>query len=1097
MSMSSATADVSDPLLPPAAKDVFILPDDDPRFVGEQVRMLFSNSLVAIVTTAVIAIVIYGFLASASMPMIEVWLAWSLLVSLWRGGVVWQYRRTSGAEPDPASWRNKFQRGAFAAGATLGLLGVFFFPAAPPTIKIFIVMVLVGSGAGAVGVFGASTRVYAAYVLPTMLPLIIAMFMQDERTYHVIAGMGILYVLVCLLFARNISGALRGAIQIKFAHEATLALLRDEVRMREQMSAELVERETHMRTLVDNVPAYIAHYNGDEILTYTNKAYTSLFGKVPDDIVGRSAREILGAAPYDAQADEARRALAGESQHYQKRLSGPDGAPLLLDISRAPYRDANGVLDGYYLFAVDRTEETRLTDALRSSETQGQMLLRSLELTGEAIFSKALDGTITSWNRGAELTYGYTADEAIGRHQRELYMSNVSDEDYAVVQQRILSGQPSAFEAKRQRKDGRELHVLISTSPIFEQDGTLIGETTVARDITEMRLGQLALEKAERELRVLIDHTPAMICYIDRDFHFRMVNKAYAVHYGKSATELIGHNFRDVFSTAQLTQVEHYFQLALQGKPVRYERISKDAGGVAHDLVVRYVPNFDGMGNVIGVFVLLTDVSDLKKLDRMKSEFVSTVSHELRTPLTSIRGSLGLLAGGIAGNLPDEARDLIGIAQKNCERLINLINDILDIEKIESGDLTVELVQVDLMKLVEDAVKQNIGYAAEREVALIIVERVAAAPVAVDAARIAQVMANLLSNAAKYTTARGTVEVGVTPHGAGFRVRVKDCGPGISPAFRARIFQRFSQNDSSDTRRVGGTGLGLAISKSIIERCGGSIGFESTPGEGATFFFDLPAVAATVDSANHGAKPRTQSQTRRVLVCEDDADVADLIQRILGQQGIKCVIAKSAAEAKAQLAEGRFDAMTLDLGLPDQGGLALLADIRQIPALRRLPVVVVTASSDKPAGHTIGALEITDWLVKPIDNQRLLQSIGSVASSGAMPVVLHIEDDADIRRVVQAMVGATVKYEAATTLAKAAECLARNRYDLVILEVTLGDGDGTSLLPQIEAIKPAPPVLLFSALEASSEIAKRVNAALRKSDASDTELLNTVRRLIG
>lgn len=128
MSTSSAAADVSDPLLPPAVKDVFALSDHDPRFVAEQVRLLFNNSLVAIATTAAIAVVIYSFLASASMPMIEVWLAWSLLVSLWRGGVVWQYRRIGAAESDPASWRDKLQLGAFAAGATLGLLGVFFFP---------------------------------------------------------------------------------------------------------------------------------------------------------------------------------------------------------------------------------------------------------------------------------------------------------------------------------------------------------------------------------------------------------------------------------------------------------------------------------------------------------------------------------------------------------------------------------------------------------------------------------------------------------------------------------------------------------------------------------------------------------------------------------------------------------------------------------------------------------------------------------------------------------------------------------------------------------------------------------------------------------
>ena len=1099
MPIANAASDVPDPLLPPAVKDAVTLPDRDPRFVGEQVRLLFSNAPVAIGTAVAIAVIVYGFMVNVSLPYAGTWLGWALLVSAWRGQMAWQYKHAGKTPVDPARWMTLFQLGVFAAGATWGLLGAFFFTSAPTEVRIAIIMVLAGMGAGALGVFAVEKKVYAAFMLPMLLPLLITLLAQEQRVYHPMAGMGLIFIAVCLLFAYNTGRTLKDAILLKFAHEAMLEQLRDEMCRRTRMAADLLERESHLRMLGENVPAFIAHFDRDEILRYSNKAYAGLFGIDQDALMGRHAREIPGAERYAAETPFSKSALAGENQRYQRILQRTDASPLVLDVNRAPYRTQTGAIDGYYIFAVDRTEEIRLTEALRSSETQGQLLLSSLELSGEAIFSKALDGMITSWNRGAELIYGFKADEAIGRNLRELHMANVSDEEYAQVLQRICSGRPSAFEARRQRKDGRELYVLGSTSPIFEQDGTLIGETTIARDITEMKLGQLGLAKAERELRILIDSTPALICYIDRDYCFRMVNKAYAEQYGKSAAEMVGRNFRDLFVPAELTQVEHYFQQALQGTLVRYERTSIDAGGVARDLVVRYVPNLDGDGSVIGVFVLLTDVSELKKLDRMKSEFVSTVSHELRTPLTSIRGSLGLLAAGIAGSLPNEARDLLGIAQKNCERLINLINDILDIEKIESGDMAVELARADLMQLVEDAVKHNVGYAAEREVRLAIVERVAEAPVEVDALRIAQVMANLLSNAAKYTPAHGTVEVMVRRELAGFRVLVKDYGPGISPTFRARLFPRFSQNDASDTRRVGGTGLGLAISKSIIERCGGSIGFESTPGHGATFFFDLPAAdaASLLPLPLARVVQRTRSKTSRVLICEDDVDVADLIQRILGQGGVECVIAKSATEARTQLTDARFDAMTLNLGLPDQDGLALLADLRQMPALRHLPVVVVTAFGDKPTGFAIGALEIADWLAKPIDNQRLLDAIDGHALPDATRVILHVEDDADIRRVVQALVGQTAKYEAASSLAEARERLARSRYDLVILDVALEDGDGTDLLPQIESLKPAPPVLLFSALEASSGIAARVSAALVKSHAGNAELLDTVRRLIG
>ena len=211
-------------------------------------------------------------MANVSLPYVGIWLGCALLVSAWRGQTAWQYMHAGETPVDPARWMTRFQLGVFAAGATWGLLGAFFFTPAPTEVRIAIIMVLAGMGAGALGVFAVEKKVYAAFMLPMLLPLLITLLAQEQRVYHQMAGMGLIFIAACLLFAYNTARALKDAIRLKFAHEATLALLRDEVRMREQMSAELVDRETHMRTLVDCVPAYIAHYNGDDILTYTNKA---------------------------------------------------------------------------------------------------------------------------------------------------------------------------------------------------------------------------------------------------------------------------------------------------------------------------------------------------------------------------------------------------------------------------------------------------------------------------------------------------------------------------------------------------------------------------------------------------------------------------------------------------------------------------------------------------------------------------------------------------------------------------------------------------------------------------------------------------------
>lgn len=228
------------------------------------------------------------------------------------------------------------------------------------------------------------------------------------------------------------------------------------------------------------------------------------------------------------------------------------------------------------------------------------------------------------------------------------------------------------------------------------------------------------------------------------------------------------------------------------------------------------------------------------KVDRLKTEFISTVSHELRTPITSILGSLGLILAGTTGELADKTRKLLDIAHKNSERLLRLINDLLDIDKIVSGKMIFEWQWLDLAQLLAQAVDANQAYAEKLGVRLQIRASEPEVLVKVDANRLLQVLANLLSNAAKFSPKGGVVEVWMEAGPQSVRVCVKDYGSGIAPEFRDKIFEKFSQQDSSDTRLKGGTGLGLAITKVLLEQMGGQIDFESAPGQGSTFFFDLP-----------------------------------------------------------------------------------------------------------------------------------------------------------------------------------------------------------------------------------------------------------------
>lgn len=245
---------------------------------------------------------------------------------------------------------------------------------------------------------------------------------------------------------------------------------------------------------------------------------------------------------------------------------------------------------------------------------------------------------------------------------------------------------------------------------------------------------------------------------------------------------------------------------------------------------------------VIGWFY---DISERIQMDRMKSEFVSTVSHELRTPLTVISGSLGLMAGGAITGLPEQAKQMVELAYKNSQRLTRLINDLLDMDKLAAGKVDFNMQSLPIMPLIEQAIAENKDYAASRHVGIALLGTSAEIRVSLDSHRFLQVMANLISNALKFSPDDAVVDITVVAQAQTLRISVIDCGTGIPAVFHSRIFQKFTQADSSDTRKKGGTGLGLAISKELVERMGGNIGFDSTEGQGCIFYVEFPIVTAS------------------------------------------------------------------------------------------------------------------------------------------------------------------------------------------------------------------------------------------------------------
>lgn len=484
------------------------------------------------------------------------------------------------------------------------------------------------------------------------------------------------------------------------------------------------------------------------------------------------------------------------------------------------------------------------------------------------------------------------------------------------------------------------------------------------------------------------------------------------------------------------------------------------------------------------VVAVVRDITERRRVAEMKDAFVSTVSHELRTPLTSIAGSLGLLAGGAGGELPDKAARLIGIAHSNSQRLVRLINDILDVEKLESGKLILAMSPLDLREIAARSIDGVRGYADQLGVSLSLGEG-DPAPVRGDADRLIQVVTNLLSNAAKFSPAGGEVAVTVNPEARIARLSVTDHGPGIPEAFRSRIFGKFAQADSTDTRAKGGTGLGLAIAREISERHGGRLWFESAEGDGATFHLDLP-LDLPEQASSRGVG--------RILICEDDPDAARILAEMVAQEGYDADVAATAREALTMARAGRYALGLVDLHLPDADGVSLIRALKAGEDTRAMPVIVV--SGDVARGKVRGrSLEVADWMEKPVDPSRLRLAVQALARADAKPVVLHVDDDRDILEVTRQAL-TSVEVRGVESLAEAREALQDRRPDLVILDLGLPDGHGLDLLPELTDEEGRTiPVVIYSAQDTDRQAAPAVQAVLIKSRMSLTQLARTVRRL--
>ncbi len=806
----------------------------------------------------------------------------------------------------------------------------------------------------------------------------------------------------------------------RVTHMASLAI------ERAQTQAQLRASEQRYRSLFESVPIGLYRSTPEGRIVDANDALVQMLGYPSREKLLETPAQALFCDPADRQRWQAEMDAKDVVSYFVTRLKRYDGTPIwVVDRARA-VRDPQGTILYYDGSLVDITEQRRSEEALRASEARYRALVESSP-DGIGIHQ---DGRVVFVNpAGARLLGAQGPDELVGKSVMDLLHPDYREVVRERIQRSLATGQPAPpLTEKFIRLDGTVIDVEVTAVPIIWEGRPAM--QVVFRDITERKRMEEELKASEERYRDLFENANDGIYILDRAGRI--------VSFNRKAEEITGYTLEEVRGQSytlflppgpERKKARRAFLKNMRGQPDKTELtiIRKDGREVILELSTR--PIWQG-GQIVGIQGIGRDITERKELERLKSDFISTVSHELRTPLTSIKGYVDLVLAGDVGPLTPEQKEFLTIVSQNTTRLTELINDLLEIERLESGRIEFEFAELDLAEVLEN-VARSLHVNAEQKGLEFLTEIPSGLKVRGDRERLAQVFLNLLSNAIKYTPA-GTVELRAHQEDDAVVVEVRDTGIGLSESDLQKLFQKFFRSDNPYVRKVGGTGLGLSIAKAIVERHGGTITVTSQLGQGSTFTVRLPALA--------------RPERPLVLVIEDEVAIARLIAKYIEKMGYRAVTAYSAREGFDQAVRLKPDLITLDVLMPDLDGFALIQQLKAHPETAHIPVIFLSIVQDRQQGLRLGA---SAFLTKPIDERKFYETVRALLEPRGQPVLV-VDDDHDYAQLLKRLLerqGFSV--ELAHDGDDALRKILSKRYQLVILDKNLPKRSGLDVLQEM------------------------------------------------
>ncbi|MDX1987729.1 MAG: response regulator [Candidatus Obscuribacter sp.] len=676
---------------------------------------------------------------------------------------------------------------------------------------------------------------------------------------------------------------------------------------------------------------------------------------------------------------------------------------------------------------------------------------------------------------------------------------------------------------------------LLASLEIYTESGIELDDadsqmlTSIAGQLADF-VEKRGTESENAHLAYLVQSSGDAIIGVNPDGTLSSWNSAAEQLFGYSAESLFCFPYTELIPEHRRVEQQKLLEQSLRGlqhSSLDTEILNKN--GNAIDVSITMAPVLDENQHILGCSVNLREITDRKLAEKRVAEFYSIVSHELRTPLTSIRAVLGLMEGDIVEPGSTEGKELLQVARSSADRLIRLINDMLDLKKIEAGKMDMEIEPHESRELVESCLRALDGVAEEASVTLLAEHEVEGAIMA-DLDKTTQVLTNLVSNAIKFSPAGETVRVKVSggktqsnskSDGEMLRFSVIDRGPGISDRDKELLFEKFQQIDASDSREKGGTGLGLAISKALVDCQKGEIGVESTPGQGSCFWFQMPLAPGTEVPSSKREFPHlaTEQAPRTVLLVEDDQELALVLTQCLTSAGYRVEQAYNLAQARNCLKAPAPSIILLDIRLPDGNGLSLIEEIKGDERNKEIPIIIISGESAPDNGHLVGArgsktstasraaiqkgsARVLDWLRKPFTEAELTRAVLRATRPARGKRILVVDDDPGLCRVIETQLTALGLDCVIANDGISALRLAKDEHpDLIILDVNLPKLNAFEILGALkESERKATPLIIYTGQDLSREQKQDLTLGLTrhlcKRSAGQEDLLQAVESLL-